>query len=144
MKKRIPIISGLAGVLAACVLIGVLAATRVTEQAVAEPTGLDGTAWTLVSWTHAADLPVVPITMQFEDGSLHGSSGCNNYFGPVTLDDTGFTTGPMATTMMYCPDTAEAEDTYLGLLETVDGWNMDGDHLVLTTGAAETLRFAAA
>jgi heat shock protein HslJ len=144
VKKRIPIISGLAGVLAACVLIGVLAATRATEQAVAEPAGLDGTAWALVSWTHPGELPVVPISLQIEAGSLHGSSGCNNYVGPVTMDETGFSAGPMATTMMYCPNSAEAEDTYLGLLATVDGWTMDGDHLVLTAGGAETLRFAAA
>jgi putative lipoprotein len=126
------------------VAVGVVVATRGVNQAVAEPAGLDGTAWTLVSWSDPAVLPSAPITLEVADGSLSGSGGCNTYGGPVTVTDSDFLPGNLFTTLMYCLDTSEAEATYLGLLNSVTGWHLDNDQLVLTAQGAETLRFAAA
>ena len=62
-------------------------------------------------------MPVIPnvqITLKFNnDGTLSGFGGCNNYNGGYTL--TGQTTefgktisiGPLASTKMYCADTAD-------------------------------------
>jgi heat shock protein HslJ len=40
----------------------------------------------------------------FEDGRLFFYAGCNRAVGSYTVDDSTLKAGPVALTMMYCPD----------------------------------------
>ena len=140
----------IAGVIAGVAVAGLLAGAMILYSGL---TGRDATAsgpngsgtplgsWVLTSWSDPAKLPGVAITMNVEATLVNGVSACNNYSGPVTVEGEKFTTGLMATTMMFCADTAEAETTYLELLATVTTWARDGDSLVLSRDGIEILRF---
>ena len=55
------------------------------------------------------------VTAKFgADGSLKGSSGCNQYTARYTLEDYAITISPLATTMMYCG--------YEGIMEQESGY----------------------
>lgn len=45
------------------------------------------------------------------DGNMTGTTDCNNFFGPYTLQDTQITFGPIASTLMYCEGSQESNFT---------------------------------
>jgi heat shock protein HslJ len=74
-----------------------------------------------------------PITLTFFDqGTLAGNGGCNNYHGAYSL--TGAETpfgneimmGPIISTEMYCMSTSDTENTYLQILQKVRSYSIDG------------------
>jgi heat shock protein HslJ len=114
------------------------------------PSPLVGTPWGLVSFsdgrgTVSSLLVGTEITALFgEDGSLTGSAGCNNYATSVEIQDNRITvTSPVASTMMMCPEPVmEQERAYLGALESVAAFQIEGDVLELTNAAGQaTLTF---
>lgn len=75
-----------------------------------------------------------------------GFSGCNRYMGGFSSDGssthgTPISFGPMAGTMMACPDGADAERKYLGALGRVDNYRMEGDTLTLAAGSEVVATF---
>ena len=81
--------------------------------------------WLLVGFGDATSPTVVErdtvITLAFSpDGTVSGSSGCNNYSSTYDLmpDGTLTITSPFAVTMMNCPRGMEQEAAYLAALET--------------------------
>jgi putative lipoprotein len=94
-------------------------------------------------------MPVIPnnvqITLKFNnDGTLSGFGGCNNYNGGYKL--TGNTTefgktitiGPLATTAMYCADTADLESSYLSILQQTKTYSITNNKMLLRgAGLAE-------
>ena len=81
--------------------------------------------WLLVGFGDAANPTVIDpdtvITLAFApDGTVAGSSGCNNYSSTYELEPDGSLTitSPFAVTMMMCPRGMEQESAYLGALET--------------------------
>jgi|GEM_PF-1443290 len=150
--KKLPIISIVAGTAAALLLAGAMVATGIAS---ADPTStnhsvdtvITDSTWTLVSWNDPSQVPVDTITLEIVDSpdyaakDLRGNSGCNSYWGPADVSETGFAVRDLAMTMMYCFDTMDAEDTYITLLQTVTSWNIDNGFLVLYDGTTEVLRF---
>jgi len=74
-----------------------------------------------------------PITITFFDqGTLAGNGGCNNYNAPYTLTgETGpfgkeIMIGPIVSTMMYCMSTSDTETTYLQILQNARSYSVDG------------------
>lgn len=70
------------------------------------------------------------------DGSLSGSTGCNNYSGNYEVDGEEMSIGPLAVTERFCeaPEgTMDQETEYLAALQTVANWSIDGDVLDLRT-----------
>ena len=62
--------------------------------------GLSGTSWALTSMD---DQPVpadVVVTLAFAAGTASGSSGCNTYSGPYTVDGQSLDFGALASTRM--------------------------------------------
>jgi len=93
------------------------------------------------------------MTVLFEDGALGGSTGCNNYNTSYeTSEDlstnptTHFLTvsSPMAMTRALCPDEAlnQLEQSFLGVLESAETYEIFGDQLVINSPNGE-IQFAA-
>ena len=75
-----------------------------------------------------------------EDGSLTGSTGCNNLMSDYVVDGATLKVGPVATTKMACkdPDTTQTETALLSALEEAAGWSITPDgwlELTDTNGA---------
>lgn len=63
-------------------------------------------------------------TLTFEaDGSFHGTTDCNSFFGSYQLEDNRLTFGPIGQTKMFCQDSQESE--FLQSLSAVDSWMLD-------------------
>jgi len=83
--------------------------------------------WVLVAYGNLVSPTVVEpgtvVTAEFDsNGSLSGSTGCNNYSAAFEIDDKTISVGPIASTMMACEIGAEQEKAYLEALEAVEGY----------------------
>lgn len=88
----------------------------------------------------------VDLQMHPDEGGVTGFAGCNRYRGQFSSDGhsshgTPIAFADMATTLMACPDGAELERAYLGVLARVDAYRMQGDHLALLAGAEVVATF---
>lgn len=61
-----------------------------------------GTSWTLESLNGAAPLENTQLTLEFGNGTVGGSSGCNSYSGTFSATDTELAFSPLASTEMAC------------------------------------------
>ena len=91
----------------------------------------------IAGWEDAAP------TATFDDGRLTGSTGCNRYTGPYSVEGETLQLGAVASTRMACVPPADAvEREFLAALEQVARWRSDLDGLVLMDdGDAELLGF---
>ena len=101
----------------------------------ASPTvAIEATSWEL---SPGAQLGVphdnVSVTARFEDGTLSGHSGCNEYTTGYELDGTSLTIGPdIAGTSMACPRAETAvELAYLERLPRVSSYTIEGTTLTM-------------
>jgi heat shock protein HslJ len=111
---------------------------------------LEGASWTLTAFVETKTVeemntPVLSltdplaetrITVEFKDGTLSGSAGCNGYSGAYALDGSALTVGTIAATEMACLDPTgimEQEQRYLGLLGDVSTYAVFGNWLWLET-----------
>ncbi|MBP6468806.1 MAG: META domain-containing protein [Chloroflexi bacterium] len=126
-------------------LVAVVSQTPVGGTApavVSEASSLTGTLWRLQSYQGTAVTAGTEITAVFgEDGSLVGSSGCNNYNTSFTVDGSVLTINPiMAATMMACEDTImQQEMAYLAALPTATAWAVAADTLTLSDASGAAL-----
>jgi heat shock protein HslJ len=107
--------------------------------------------WNFKGATVGGSMPVVPnvqITLKFNnDGTLSGFSGCNNYNGRYNL--TGQTTefgktitiGPLASTAMYCADTADLESKYLASLQQTKTYSITNNKMLLRGAGLNELSY---
>ncbi len=99
----------------------------------------DGVVWQLVEYgPEGAMQPVladtqVTLKFDFSQHTLGGSAGCNSYSGEFDLSGSSLTTGPIMSTMMAClqDGVMEQEQAVSGLLDTLSGYQLSGDQLVL-------------
>ena len=79
---------------------------------------LDG-PWAVTGFNDGSGAVVSPVagselTVDFSpDGQVFGSSGCNTYSGPFTLEDGSLVVGALALTMMACDDALNAQEQQL-------------------------------
>jgi heat shock protein HslJ len=89
----------------------------------------------------------VQITATFTaQGAVGGSGGCNNYNGGYTLtgqvlpNGKGITIGPVVSTMMYCADKSNTEQTYLQILQGAVAYTVNTNgQLTITSNAGSLL-----
>jgi heat shock protein HslJ len=111
--------------LAAVLLAFGLAACAGESGSSGDPTG----TWTLTSGSGAAGDN--PVTVEVEGSAASGQGPCNRYMG-LTLSD-GDVTGTAGSTQMACEEGVMAAETaYFAALEAVEGYEVDGDTLILT------------
>ena len=128
---------------AVLILLGVLFCCGCTE----EPTTggeLAGTVWMLESYLNTEGvmtdaLETAPVTAEFADGAVGGTSGCNTYNAAYTTDAQSLSVGLPVSTMMYCGEAGvmEQESQYLTLLQTAAGYTVAGDVLTVSDSSGQ-------
>ena len=86
-----------------------------------------------------ADGKPIDLQMDAAEQRAAGFSGCNRYTGGFSSDGvsahgTPIKFGPMAGTLMACPDGGDLERRYLQALARVDNYRMEGETLTLAAG----------
>lgn len=120
-----------------------------TTPATSGTDSLAGTRWTLVSWgAPSAETPVIgesTITLEFADGQINGSGGCNSYGGSYQTQGDTLLLGEIASTLMACVDNAvmEQETNYFAALQTAGDFQVNGDQLTIAYNGG-VLTFVAA
>ena len=100
--------------------------------------GLEGTTWVLTTrFGGLSDMgpAKAQIDLRLEGGRASGSSGCNHYGGPYTVEGSSLSFGDLASTEMACPEPIMTiESRYLQALTTVQRYELapSGDALTLT------------
>ena len=86
----------------------------------------EGTSWKLDRYLSGIDHLVSPmsstqLTLEFKDGRISGSSGCNSFFAKYTVEGKSMSFGLIGATKMYCSNQGvmEQEQTYLMRLECI-------------------------
>lgn len=85
---------------------------------------IEGVEWLLATMSDGSVMnpipPDVPVTMTLLDGTAAGSSGCNDYHGPYTIDGSEIVFGQIASTVKVCGDAAMiVESNYIQALSYV-------------------------
>jgi heat shock protein HslJ len=119
----------------------------VLELTEAEATAFTGTTWVATMLNNGREgvesvLEGSEATAEFDDeGRVAGSSGCNRYTGPYTLDGETIQVGDLAGTRMACadPGLTEQEELFLTALEQAAVARVDGDTLELRDGDGDLL-----
>lgn len=138
----------LASISLALVLVaGFVSACRGDDgDAGGDATSFEGTPWVLASGVDVEGWEEVPPSATFEDGTVTGSTGCNRFTAPYTLDGDSLGLAAVVSTRMACPPPKDAvESAYLAAFEQVAAWRIEGDELVLLDADdGELLRYATA
>jgi putative lipoprotein len=112
----------------------------------ANDAGLVGTSWRAETIVGRPVIDIAASTLTFEtDGKVHGSGGCNRYFGPVNVDGERLAFGLLGATQMACPEAImDQEMRFFEALGSAERWevNEHGLLLVHSAGADEPSRFA--
>lgn len=116
-----------------------------------EPIPFEGTEWRLAAWTGPDGAEVaapagIRATAVVADGVIAGSTGCNRYHAPCSIDGSALEIGPAAMTMMACdPERTAVERAFTAALAGVRAWALEHDELRLLDGDGRpVLRFRAA
>lgn len=138
----------IAGLLAVAVLLA--ACVPITPVPPAEEGGeqagvpLEGTQWGGTAYAGAQGAMVTPQGNQptaiFQDGSVSGATGCNNYFGSYTVDGNQLTVGDIGSTMMACEEplmTQEAD--FLAALSRAATYAINGDTLEISDASGNVV-----
>jgi copper homeostasis protein (lipoprotein) len=92
---------------------------------------------------HTASDPIRTITVTFdlENNRVEGFSGCNSFFGGMTVDCVQLSFDMLAGTRAYCAETADMESAFLRTLERVTNHTVHGDTLALYDEEIPVARF---
>ena len=80
--------------------------------------------------------------LEFEPSVHHvsGCAGCNRVMGSYTTDAGGHLSfGPLATTLMFCPEGMDVESAFLEALGRTKGWRATAERLEILDAHGRTL-----
>lgn len=132
----------LCGLLVLCLIFPLAACSSNAQDEVALP----GTSWRLLTYQLAQPIERTTITLTFEEETLGGSAGCNQYGGGYQLEGSLITIRRLRTTTMFCMGPAgvmEQESMFLQLLQSVNRLELQGGQLHLSGPDDQTLVFEA-
>jgi putative lipoprotein len=105
-----------------------------------------GKTWILEQIGGQRPIPGSNVTLTMSaDGRVSGGGGTNRYFGTWSRDNGSLSISRVGATRMFGddpPGTMKQEGEFLNLLPTIDGWQLNDDHLVLTREDDDLLVFA--
>lgn len=112
----------------------VLAAGAPVPDLSDDTASLAGTSWVLSSLAGEAAPADNPVTLGFEPGfNAGGFDGCNNYRTRYTADGNNIAFGPVAGTLMACPDPAtELSQAYQRALAATATYQISVDGLLFS------------
>lgn len=128
MQRRIPLLIGVVGFLAGCSLIGADTANG----------GLGDTSWTVISIDGQPTAPDgVGPTMTFAvDGTVSGSTGCNQYTGKFRTEGDQIAFGQVSSTLMGCDgQRGQVEAVFTKALDGAATWRLTQDGQLEIGGA---------
>ena len=101
---------------------------------------LGDTAWELESLYGDPVLPGTAITLEFSDGQVSGTAGCNHYGAGYRAGADSLSVSDVFATEMWCEDpegVMDQEQAYLTALSGAASYRVDGDRLEIRdeTGA---------
>jgi heat shock protein HslJ len=100
--------------------------------AVVPPASLNNTSWQIDQIYGVPPLADTPTQLQFTDGRISGTAGCNRLMGSYTQADASLTLGPIASTRMACPSSLmQQEQQVIAALGRVRHWEFSSDGLLL-------------
>jgi heat shock protein HslJ len=104
---------------------------------------LAGTQWVLGTIGGNTPLTGTQITLNFgDDGRVNGTDGCNRFMGAYTVAGESLTFGPLAGTMMACPEDITAQATIFGVaLQNTESFTLAGSELALIGRGATLATF---
>lgn len=80
----------------------------------------------------------------FDDGTVAGFGGCNQYHATWSVDGDALTVGPIGSTRKLCDDTSNAlETTFLTALQAAASFSIEGSGLTVTSADGTVLAFDA-
>jgi heat shock protein HslJ len=94
---------------------------------------LSGSRWNLVSLDGQPPIEGSTITLDFLNGDLGGSAGCNSYSAPYTLDGDTLSVGTATSTMMACEGVMDQETLYLAMLGSAESLAAAEESLTIHT-----------
>lgn len=94
------------------------------------------------NWTLADDVSGKKPTLNIESARITGNSGCNNYFGELTVDPTAgnFSTRNVGATKMAC-ENMSVEQNFFTMLSEATKYVVSGNTLELYKGNLLLLKF---
>ena len=122
----------------------ILAATACSSggspSASAARVDLAGTSWVVTSASGEFVDATNPPTIAFgADGTVSGTTGCNQYTGTYEVNGSAITFGPLSQTLMLCEGPAGTSETLFGpAIQGATSWAVDADgNLTISGGAGE-------
>lgn len=105
---------------------------------------LPGTSWVVTQIGDKTVQSDAPPTMSFKEGQVSGSTGCNRYFGPVTITGSKVSIGQVGSTQMACEQPLmDQEQRFLTALASVTTAQNSGTGLeLLDASGAVVLKLA--
>lgn len=133
---------GMIGLAACCALPASLLAAATAPGA----NPLDDTAWVLAAIAGRHVSGGSTVTLQFEQGRLSGTDGCNRYSGAYSATGSAFEVSPqLASTRMACPEPAATQaQAFIAGLSAAKRYRVDGARLLLLSSEGTALLTLAA
>jgi heat shock protein HslJ len=128
----------------ACLLaVGLAAGCGGDEEGNAAAASLADVPWVLSSGPDVEGWETAAPSATFAEGTVGGSTGCNRYTAPYTVEGDALEIGMVAATRIACPPPADSvERAYLSALARVTTWRAEDEELVLLAeDDVELLRF---
>lgn len=113
--------------------------------------GLIGSSWLLASLDGQPPIENTTVTVNFSADRVSGSDGCNRFNGAYTLDGMNLTFGPLAGTLMACPEPImQQADSFQKALANAKSFKvgegqltlLDADNKELATFAVQDMSLA--
>ncbi len=105
---------------------------------------LEGTRWNLLFIRKSVPIPNNIISIEFNNGEVGGTTGCNSYFGEYKTQGNEISFAQIAATEMACLDPEgimEQEQDYMTFLSEVVAYSIESDRLILKKAHQDQLTF---
>ena len=118
--------------LAAALLTPLVAACGGDDDSGVTADDLDGRTFVATSFEPDGIVEGSEITIDFAEGRVSVSAGCNGQSGDYSVDDGTLVVGAMMSTLMGCPDALNAQDQRLAeLMSSSPSVSLEGDTLTI-------------
>ncbi len=97
-----------AGLVAVLLILSLVTGCGGDDGGAMEPASFEGQPWVLASgFDEPQDVAATRPSATFESGTVGGSTGCNSYSAPYSVDGDSLEIGQIASTLMGCLPPAE-------------------------------------